>query len=351
MNHFAHPWVLLLIVLIPFLWWRARRGGRSGSILFSDCTLVSSAAFGARTAMRWLPDVLRALALILLIVALARPQEGVEQVRESSEGVAMMMVVDRSSSMGIEMRRAGGSASRLSVVKEVFRQFVVGDGELSGRPHDLIGLVSFARYADTLCPLTLSHDALVQFVDYLEVVNNEAEDGTAIGDALALAAARLHTAEKTLTDQGSSAPPYAIRGKVIVLLTDGQNNAGSRSPFEAAELAKEWGITVHAIGVGGAQGFVRQQGVLGGFLVAAGGGVDKTTLKGIASRTGGIFRIAEDAESLRDVYEEIDALEKTRFEATRFIDYRERFPVAALAALALLALECMLRATILRVVP
>jgi Ca-activated chloride channel family protein len=261
------------------------------------------------------------------------------------------MVIDRSGSMGAEMEYRGARLNRLEVVKRVFREFLTGNGEtLEGRPNDLVGMVSFARYADTMAPLTLGHGALLRFLDTIEIVTRRNEDGTAIGDALALAAARLKTAEENISGRGEGEKEYDIKSKIIILLTDGQNNFGSRTPLEAAELAAEWGIKVYAIGVGG-EGVNTVQTLFGSFKVPSRSKVDMGALDRIAEITGGISRQAGDEESLRRIYEEIDELEKSEVESVRYVDYREMFTSFALAALAILFLERLLSGTYLRRIP
>ena len=167
------------------------------------------------------------------------------------------MNADRSSSMTAEMEYRGMRRNRLEVVKKVFEEFIMGNGEeLEGRPNDLVGMVAFARFADTMAPLTLGHGALLRFLDQVRIVTRRAEDGTAIGDALALAAARLRTAEEDLARYAdeSGDKEYEIKSKIIILLTDGQNNFGQRTPEQAAELAADWDIKVYTIGVGGDEG-------------------------------------------------------------------------------------------------
>jgi Ca-activated chloride channel family protein len=284
---------------------------------------------------------------------MARPQEGREQVRDVSRGVAIEMVVDRSGSMGAEMEFGGERLSRLEVVKRIFAEFVTGQGgDLPGRPNDMIGMISFARYADTICPLTLAHGALSEFINHLQLVKQRDEDGTAIGDGIALAAARLKTAEDTIRNQMEQQDKdFEIKSKIIILLTDGQNNAGKRSPTEAAALAKKWGIKIYTIGVGGEEGVMRQQSLLGSFLVRLGEGVDRKTLQNLAETTGGIFRMAEDADSLRAVYREIDQLERSEVESIRYLDYRERFQPFLMVALGLLMAEIILNNTVFRKIP
>jgi Ca-activated chloride channel family protein len=241
------------------------------------------------------------------------------------------------------------------VVKRVFDEFVSGKGgDLPGRPNDLIGMISFARYADTVCPLTLAHGALSQFLENVKLVKRKSEDGTAIGDAVALAAARLRTAEETLARQVKEEKDrFKIKSKIIILLTDGQNNAGERAPSAAAELAQKWGIKIYAIGVGGAEGLIRQHGILGSFLarLGQGSGVDKKTLKDIADKTGGMFRMAEDADSLREIYGEIDKMERSEIESIRYMDYKELFLPFLFAAIAFLVAEIVLSCTVFRKIP
>lgn len=349
---FATPWAFMALLMIPIviLYWRRKRQGLA--LLFSDLSLLpTSTSLVSR--LPHLPAALRLLALLLLIIALARPQAGLEKVEEISQGVAIAMVVDRSGSMGAEMEFDGRSMTRLDVVKQVFSEFVKGNRlDLKGRPADLIGLITFARYADTICPLTLAHGALAGFLDTIHLVPQESQENrTAIGDAIALAAARLKTAEETLAGQGvSGVKAYHIKSKVIILLTDGQNNTGRHLPDEAAALAKEWGIKIYAIGVGG-DDVVKVQTLLGTRMVRTGEGVDREMLGRVAESTGGVFRMAEDAEALRAVYQEIDRLEKSEVESVRYLDYKEYFLPFALAAAILLVLETLLNCTLWRRLP
>lgn len=349
---FASPWVLLALLLLPLLIliWRRRRQGQA--LAFSDLSLLP-ASQSLRSRLQHLPFGLRLLALTLVILALARPQAGLEKVQETSQGVAIEMVVDRSGSMGAEMEFDGRAMTRLDVVKRVFAEFVNGNQrDLRGRPSDLIGMITFARYADTVCPLTLAHGALSGFLDTIHLVpQDNPENRTAIGDAIALAAARLQTTEETLARQtGAAATAYTIKSKVIILLTDGQNNTGRHSPEEATALAKQWGIKIYTVGVGG-DDVVKVQTLLGTRMVRTGEGVDRDTLAKLAEGTGGAFRMAEDAESLRAVYQEIDKLEKSEVESIRYIDYKEYFAWFALAAFGLLVLEIVLGCTVLRRLP
>jgi len=371
---FEFPWAFLILPLLFMLVWLSLRGRQGAGLKFSSVRIAAASGASLKTRLRHLPLIVRVTAVLLLIIGLARPQQGREEVRDVSKGIAVEMVVDRSGSMGQELIYEGAQLNRLEAVKKIFREFVLGNGrDLEGRPNDLIGMVSFARYADTVCPLTLSHGALDRFIEGIQLVTRKNEDGTAIGDGLALAAARLKTAEEMLKSAHGRSPAqshhgepeggapvlqppgagkdYQIRSKVVILLTDGQNNAGKRSPIEAARLAREWGIKVYAIGIGGRESFMTIQTPFGDYKVAGGPGVDEATLKAIADETGGFFRLAESADKLREIYREIDKLERTEIESVRHIDYAERFAPFALAALALLALEQILVGTVLRRIP
>ena len=344
---------LLLLLLTVLLWWNGRRR-RHAAIRFSSVVNALQSGSSWRTLLASLPGGLRGLVLLLLVLALARPQMGREQVRDLSKGIAIMMVVDRSSSMAQELSFRGTLQNRLAVVKQVFADFVKGnDRTLKGRPRDLIGMVAFARYADTVCPLTLGHGALEHFLATVQLVNRRPEDGTAIGDGVALAAARLKTAEETLARQtGERADAYTIKSKVIVLLTDGENNCGENSPEQAAALAAQWGIRIYAIGVGGGEAYTVVQRVMGAIkLPGFGPRIDTRDLQMLAEKTGGKFFQADDARSLEAVYEEIDRLERSEIESLRFVDYREVYLYPALAALLLLVLEVLLRCSVFRRLP
>jgi len=350
---FESPWVLLFLLLIPVAVWVYYKVKGDGSLRFSSIRQAARVKKTLRVRLMGLPFWMRIAVLMLLVIGLARPQAGTERVRDVNEGIAIEMVVDRSSSMGAEMDYGGERVNRLQAVKRVFKEFVFGNkGGLEGRPHDLIGMVTFARYADTVAPLTLAHGALDQFLDSVALVKRKSEDGTAIGDGIALAAARLKEAEETLAKQNDrNQAGYEIKSKILILLTDGQNNAGARTPREAARLAKEWGIKIYTIGVGGEGRTTGQDGIWGRLFSMAGRGVDRETLAAVAETTGGVFRMAEDADALRAVYSEIDKLEKTEIEAARYMDYRELFQPIVLVAMGLLVLEVLLSNTVLRRIP
>jgi len=358
--HFATPWAFLLLLILPVIIYRyfshSALGLRRGKVLFPSVRYAGNSGISRRARLVHLPFLLRLMALILLIIALARPLAGMEKIYDISKGVAIEVVIDRSSSMSAEMIFAGQQLNRLEVAKRVFLEFVQGnEGDLAGRPNDLIGLITFARYADTACPLTLAHGALAAFVEPIELVSRKQEDGTAIGDGLALAAARLQKAEETMAQQSLAAdnkePAYEIKSKIIILLTDGEQNVGKRTPQKAAELAAQWSIKIYAIGIGGSESLVRVPTPFGTQVIQRGPGVDTRTLAGLAEKTGGIFRMAGDGDALRAVYREIDALEKSEIESVRYMDYTEGFTPFALAGLMLLGLEILLRTTYFRRIP
>ena len=290
--------------------------------------------------------------LLLIVVALARPQVGVEKLHEVNRGVAIQMVVDISSSMDLPADAFGRQMSRLEIAKRVFAEFIAGAGKGSQRrENDLIGMVTFARYADTLCPLTLGHGALLQFVRDLEPESRPLEDGTAIGDALMLAAARLSQARAASGQyEDAAGADYEIKSKVIVLLTDGENNCGRHMPMQAAALAQKWGIRIHTIGFGDRPETRVVQTPAGEREVSA-NSADTETLALVARVTGGVFRRASDARSLHAVYQEIEAMEKSDIISIAQLDYGEAFDAWALGALVCLVLETLLSATALRRLP
>jgi len=359
MSHFhlESPLALLLLLALPLMvWWRRRQRKTRAAIGFSSIVHALRSGTSWRQAFVWFPFAVRLLALALLVVALARPQLGVEQVRDTSKGIAIEMVVDRSGSMGEQMEFDGTTMSRLDVVKRVFDAFVEGDGKkLKGRVNDLIGLVAFALYPDTMCPLTLGHGVLTHFLDTVRLVPDRSpENRTAIGDALALAGARLATAEEAVAKQaGKQEHPYIIKSKIIILLTDGCNNAGDKLPEDVLPLLKDWKVKLYAIGIGDNDSLRRMDTFMGSMLMAGPRTqtVDMGLLQHLADETGGKAFLAKDGDSLRKIYEEIDQLERSEIESVRYVDYREVFAPLAFVALGLLALEILLTCTAFRKIP
>ena len=364
MPSFHWPWALLLLLALPMPVYMMLRRPRQATVRFASLVDMRHCGVSWRSRLRVLLVAGRVLCLGLLVAGLARPRKGIELSQISTEGVAIEAVVDRSGSMRAEMDYAGLKLNRLEVVKRVLTDFVKGDKRgLPGRTSDLIGLVTFARYADTVCPLVLSHNVLTEFLDKTEIVRVQNEDGTAIGDAIALAAARLRKAEEEIQRRnvrlgfagqgqgGQRDPSFTIKSKAIILLTDGRNNTGDYSPLEAAELAKKWGIKIYTIGIGSAQSYMKVQGLLRELLIPTGDDLDEELLKDIATQTGGFYRRADDADALRAIVGEIDKMEKSEVKSDPYVRYAERFGWFAWPALCVLAFEILAGCTFLRKVP
>jgi len=339
---FANTWVLLLI---PPLIWLLRRQRRRTSIAVPSVNLWAAQAPG-KARYLWLPITLRRVSMVLILVAVARPQAGSTYSMEVTEGIAIQMLVDVSSSMDMNTADAAGeNISRMEMAKQLVERFIAGDDEtLDGRPHDLIGLITFARYADTRSPLTFGHDALLQIVRNLEIQERPNEDGTAYGDALAIAAARLRDPE-SLKYGSNSTDSDPIKSKVIILLTDGENNSGAHLPIESAGLAKQWGCRIYVISLGESN-YESNDPTLAGSLTAA-----EKVLETISVKTGGIFRQAYDFESLLSVYSEIDNLERSDISTRSFDRVADWFWLPLTLAIGSLLLALIFEATWLRVVP
>ena len=359
------PWVLLLFLGLPLLAYMMLRKKHTAAVKFPSLVDMRSCPVSWRQRFRPILVVIRLLCIALLIVALARPRKGTVLSEISTEGVAIEVVVDHSGSMQTEMDYDGQTLNRLEVVKKVLYDFIGGNRkELSGRSGDLIGMITFARYADTSCPLVLSHNVLLEFLKKTEIVSQRNEDGTAIGDAIALAAARLKNAEeeiqqrnKRLNSAGVNVPGseresnFKIKSKIMILLTDGRNNMGQYDPLEAAELAKKWGIKIYTIGIGSDQAYATVQTVMGSFKVPANEPLDEGLLKAIAEKTGGFYGRAGDGQSLRQIVEKIDSLEKTKVRSIQYMQYAEKFSPWAFAALLILLVEMIASCTVFRKIP
>ena len=352
---FYSPWFFGLLLLLPVVaWWLFGRR-RKSAIRFSSVGVARSIAPTFRQRMLWLPKALTIAALLFLIVGLARPREGREQTIVDSEGIAIEMVVDRSGSMrAMDFKVDGEHVDRLTAIKNVAGKFVTGGEQLDGRFADLIGLITFAGFADGITPPTLDHAFVVANLNNTQMVTERDEDGTAIGDAIALAVEKLNA----LDDR----QPEKIKSKVMILLTDGENNAGDFDPVAAAEVAQTMGIKVYTIGVGtkGKAPIPVQDPFSGRQVVRwMPVSIDEETLKAVAETTGGKYFRATDTDSLTRIYEEIDRLEKTKVQADHFVDYRElavqsfragsfTVPPLLLIAFGLLAARVVLQHTWLR---
>lgn len=271
---------------------------------------------------RHLLFLLRLLALAALCIALARPQRGEALEDITTEGVDILLVLDVSSSMKTMDFRP---RNRLFVAKQVLQEFI------AARRHDRIGLVVFSGKAFTQCPLTLDYSVLTQLLSRVDF--GWVEDGTAIGTAILAASNRLRSGE--------------AKSKVMVLLTDGENNAGEVDPVTAAKAAKALGIRIYAVGVGkeGEQPIEVDDPLFGKRIVTVPTKIDEPMMRRIASLTEGRYYRAQDPEALREIYSTIDRLEKTEIKSNRYMRYEERFMGLALLALGLLFLEILLAQT------
>ena len=357
-------WALLLLLIVPVLVYLGLRKKRGAAVRFSSLRDIRRCPGSLRLQLRPILNVARYACIVLLIIALARPRKGTVLSEISTEGVAIEVVADRSGSMQAEMDYFGEELNRFEVVKRVLADFIEGNNKgLEGRGNDLVGLVTFARYADTTCPLVLSHGVLLEFLNKTEIVRLRSEDGTAIGDAIALAAARLKKAEDELqerkkrliesgekiTDKEESG--FKIKSKVIILLTDGMNNASQYNPIDAAELAKEWGIKIYTIGIGSAQAYTTIQTPMGTYKMPTGQNLDEGLLQAIAEKTGGFYGRADNAKTLEKIIERIDELEKTEVKSVQYTQYAELFSPWTMAALFILALEILASCTVFRKIP
>jgi Ca-activated chloride channel family protein len=346
---FADPWWLAALAVPALLLWRSLRRRGLPAALFSSVALASGLPNTWAQRIRRLLPWSRALTSALVVVGLARPQLGREEFRLRTDGVAIQMVIDRSASMReVDFAIDRAPVDRLTAVKHVFEDFVSGTAELRGRPNDQIGLIAFGGFVDVLCPLTLDHDALLHILRDVKIPEPivdgrgriadrtlyEEEISTAIGDAIAVAVDRLKDSP--------------AKSKVIVLLSDGENTAGVLSPKEAAALAKEAGVKIHAIGVGNTGYSVGSAADLFGRMRPQTFRLDEATLKEIAADTKGQYFNAKDVSALREVYREIDALEKTEAPGRVFSQFKEMYPVLIWPAVLLALLDVGLTSTRLR---
>jgi Ca-activated chloride channel family protein len=328
---FADPAALFLVCLITLIAYSAFGGWRQERLRFSSIDLVRAARGGRHRSFRFIPSILRAAALFLLILAVARPQGGTISREVTSEGVDIVLVADTSGSMeAMDFTLGGERATRLDVAKKVIREFI------AGRANDRIGLVVFGEEAFVQCPTTIDYGVLVQTLDAVKM--KMAGDGTAIGSAIG-------TAVQSLKDLPG-------RSKIIILLTDGKNTTGILDPLQAARAAATYGIKIYTIGVGtdGEAPFM-VQGLFGKRMSYHRVEMDEAALTAIAEATGARYFRADSTESLLQIYKVIDEMEKTEVEIKEWTDYQELFPSVLWPALFLLILELLLRATWLRTLP
>ena len=325
---FAYPHYLYLLLVLPLIglwyWYRQRKDYAMLQVSSTD-----SFELGKKTARQYLYFglyVLRILAIGLLIIALARPQSSSRSKNISIEGIDIVMALDVSGSMlAMDLK-----PDRLEAAKEVASEFI------SGRPDDRFGLVIFSGEAFTQCPLTTDHSVIKNL--FKEVKSGMIEDGTAIGDGLATAINRLKDSKAV--------------SKVIILLTDGVNNMGSLDPLSAAEIAKVYGIRIYTIGIGteGTAPYPVQTpfGVQTQYVTVQ---IDEDLLTKVANMTDGKYFRATSNKKLREIYREIDKMEKSKIDVTEFKHKSEEFFIFAFIALVLLIFEMLLRYTVFRKMP
>lgn len=307
---FAQPWALLLLLgLLPLFWQWWRRSRKPAALLHAELALFEDAKPSLRVRLRHLPRLLRVLFLVLGAIALAGPETGVVSEEVSTFGVDIVMVLDRSSSM----RALDFEPDRITVARNTIRDFA------EGRERDRVGLIVFAREAFTACPLTLDRRALVDILEGVEIADRE-DDGTAIGLGLASAVNRLKESD--------------AESRVVVLVTDGENNAGEIAPLTAAELAKELDIRVYTIGVGtyGYTPFPQQDRFGRIRQRALRVEIDEETLEEIAEITGGRYFRAAEKDALSEIFATIDELERSEIRSEVHVDWSARFQPWLLSA-------------------
>lgn len=316
---FASPWFLLLFLLLPLLW-QLRYRRRGNCLRFSSADTLEGLPKSWRIRMQPVFPVLYLTGLCCCIIAAARPQRGIDESVVRTEGVDMVMLTDVSGSMKeADFVRDGRRITRMEASKEVIAEFV------EARKDDRLGMVVFAAMPYSLAPLTLDHGWLVQRMDWVQAgMLDRKVSATAIGDGIAAAVNRLRDSK--------------AKSRVIILLTDGANNHGDLSPENAAQAAKALGIKIYTIGIGAPY----REGFFGMRIPVQ---LDEQSLTDIADSTGGKYFRAMDMESLKNVYHEIDQLEKTEIEMHQYTRYRELFMHWLTAGLILLTAETVLRLT------
>ena len=330
---FGHPYVLLLLLLLPLLAWLKGKQGKPPAFVYSSVQLVRGILNVTRTRSGAFLAALRWLILAILIVALAQPRLTKSETRVTASGVDIVVALDMSGSMASEDFEVGRERlSRLAMAKEVLKKFV------EKRPNDRIGIVAFATQAYIASPLTLDHEFLLQNLARLELGTID-NNRTAIGSALSTAINRLRELKS--------------KSKIVILMTDGQNNSGKVAPLTVAEAAQTLGVKVYTIGVG-MRGMAPMpqfwQGRKVGYQMQP-VDIDEDTLQKIANMTGGKYYRADNSQKFQAIYAEIDKLEKTEADVKKFAHHDELFAWVISPGLGLLLLEVLLRHTIWRRLP
>lgn len=331
MLHIANPWFLLLLILLPLILVHyLRRGSKqTAAVKFSRIGTMKKLSTPFMPQFRTVPLIVRILVLALLILALSRFQFGIKSQERITQGTDIVICLDTSPSMkALDFK----PKNRITVAKEVVQSFI------KGRSFDRIAMVVFAGASITVCPLTTDYQALLGLLGKVDEGYTKT-DGTAIGDAIATSLNRLKRSN--------------ARSRIIILVTDGRSNVGMIDPVSAAKLAKTLGIKIYTIGVAGKgpAPYPIDDPILGTQYVLLPEDLDEETLSEIAKTTGGIFKRATDQESLKEIFANIDRLEKTDIKTKVHVDYRELYPWFLWPALALLILEMLLRGTVFRKIP
>lgn len=329
---FKDGWVLLFVPLVIVWVYILKKKDVPSTLRFSSKDLVKSFKPTLKVVLTNNLVYLRAVAILLFLLALARPQVPLEESKILSEGIDIVLAIDCSGSMrALDFKMDGKRLNRLEVVKKVVEEFI------RARKSDRIGMVAFAARAYTVCPLTLDYSWLIKNLERVKL--GAIEDGTAIGSAISASLNRLKRTK--------------AKSKVIILLTDGINNAGKISPLTAAEAARALGVKIYTIGAG-TKGLVPYpvkdfwgRTIYQNVKIELG----EDTLKKIAEKTNGKYYRATDTKSLRDIYQEINSLEKTPIEESGYQEYKELFPRFLNAGLLILVFEVILSNTILRKLP
>ncbi len=326
---FEDPWLLLILLSLPILILRERT--IASVINYSSLASLKAVSQHHSKIKAMVPIVLRFIAITLFIIAFARPQEGHKRTEILSQGVDIVLAIDTSGSMqALDFKKNETQVTRLSVVKDVVAEFV------KNREMDRIGMVVFGANAFTQCPLTLDQNILLSFLDKLKI--GMAGDATAIGSAIGISARRLKDLKS--------------KSKVIILLTDGRNNSGAISPLQAAEIAKSLGIKVYTIGVGkrGKAPFLVDS-IFGKRLIYQNVDIDEEVLNKISKMTDAKYFRATDLKSLKDIYKQIDLLEKSEVKSIDHSEHKELFHYFLIPGLILLLTEIVLSNSFLRRLP
>lgn len=324
--------LFLLLLLIPYIvWYALRRKKSEPTMQVSDTHAYLKAPKSYKVYLLHIPFIARLLAMAMLILVIARPQTTDNWQNTEIEGIDIMMVMDVSTSMLAQDLKP----NRIEAAKEVAAEFI------NGRPNDNIGLTIFAGESYTQCPLTIDHAVLLNLfrdIDCSMAQRGMIDDGTAIGMGIANAVSRLKDSK--------------AKSKVVILLTDGSNNRGDISPLTAAEIAKSFGVRVYTIGVGtnGTAPYPVQT-PMGTQYINQPVEIDESTLTQIATTSGGNYFRATNNDKLRQVYAEIDKLEKTKLNVKEFSKREEEYQLFACIALFCVLLEVILRNSILKRIP